>query len=57
MPYDHAEWPDEPLDPYSAQVAHAFETVGPAVVHIAAVQANGHAVVPAPSRSSFGVRL
>ena len=41
MPYDHAEWPDEPLDPYSAQVAHAFETVGPAVVHISARQAHG----------------
>jgi len=43
MAYDVAEWPDEPLDPYSAQVAHAFETVGPAVVHISAVQANGRA--------------
>ncbi|HEY2751472.1 S1C family serine protease [Phenylobacterium sp.] len=43
MAYDIAEWPDEPLDPYSAQVAHAFETVGPAVVHIGAVQANGRA--------------
>src|SRR5258708_4072373 len=41
MPYDVAEWPEEPLDPYSAQVAHAFETVGPAVVHIAARQASG----------------
>lgn len=40
-PYDSAEWLDEPLDPYSAQVVHAFETVGPAVVHIAARQANG----------------
>jgi S1-C subfamily serine protease len=43
MAYDVAEWPDEPLDPYSAQVAHAFETVGPAVVHISALQANGRA--------------
>ncbi|HEY2355880.1 MAG TPA: trypsin-like peptidase domain-containing protein [Phenylobacterium sp.] len=43
MAYDVAEWPDEPLDPYSAQVAHAFQTVGPAVVHISAVQANGRA--------------
>jgi S1-C subfamily serine protease len=33
MPYDSVEPPDE-LDPYSARVAHAFETVGPAVVHI-----------------------
>jgi S1-C subfamily serine protease len=41
MAYDSAQWPDEPLDPYSAQVVHAFETVGPAVVHIAARQANG----------------
>jgi S1-C subfamily serine protease len=41
MAYDVVEWPEEPLDPYSAQVAHAFETVGPAVVHISAVQANG----------------
>ena len=41
MAYDTAEWPDEPLDPYSAQVVHAFETVGPAVVHIAARQASG----------------
>jgi S1-C subfamily serine protease len=43
MAYDVAEWPDEPLDPYSARVSHAFETVGPAVVHISAVQANGRA--------------
>jgi S1-C subfamily serine protease len=41
MAYDSAEWQDEPLDPYSAQVVHAFETVGPAVVHIAARQASG----------------
>jgi S1-C subfamily serine protease len=34
MPFDYAE-PHE-LDPYSARVAHAFETVGPAVVHIKA---------------------
>ncbi|HET6158644.1 MAG TPA: trypsin-like peptidase domain-containing protein [Dongiaceae bacterium] len=34
MPYDSVERPDEPLDPYSARVAHAFETVGPAIVHI-----------------------
>jgi S1-C subfamily serine protease len=43
MAYDIAEWPDEPLDPYSTQVVHAFETVGPAVVHIAARDANGRA--------------
>jgi S1-C subfamily serine protease len=41
MAYDVAEWTDEPLDAYSAQVVHAFETVGPAVVHIAAGHANG----------------
>ena len=29
------------LDPYSARIAHAFETVGPAVVHISARQAHG----------------
>ena len=49
MPYDapHGESPEraaplteEALDPYSARVAHAFETVGPAVVHILA-EANG----------------
>src|SRR5688500_19083073 len=34
MPYDSLEPPDDALDPYSARVAHAFETVGPAVVHI-----------------------
>ncbi|HEY5007762.1 MAG TPA: trypsin-like peptidase domain-containing protein, partial [Caulobacteraceae bacterium] len=41
MAYDVAEWPEEPLDPYSARVSQAFETVGPAVVHISALQANG----------------
>jgi S1-C subfamily serine protease len=39
MPYDSPQPPDETLDPYSARVAHAFETVGPAVVHI---HAEGH---------------
>jgi S1-C subfamily serine protease len=43
MAYDVSEWPEEALDPYSARVSHAFETVGPAVVHISAVQANGRA--------------
>lgn len=37
MPYDSTPPLDEPLDPYSARVVHAFETVGPAVVHIHAV--------------------
>jgi S1-C subfamily serine protease len=36
MPYDAIQPPEEALDPYSARVAHAFETVGPAVVHILA---------------------
>jgi S1-C subfamily serine protease len=35
-PYESVTHPDEALDPYSARVAHAFETVGPAVVHILA---------------------
>ena len=35
-PYESVARPDEALDPYSARVAHAFETVGPAVVHILA---------------------
>jgi S1-C subfamily serine protease len=34
MPYDSPPLPEDALDPYSARVAHAFETVGPAVVHI-----------------------
>jgi S1-C subfamily serine protease len=41
MPYDIAERPDEALDPYSSRVIHAFETVGPAVVHISAEAKNG----------------
>ncbi|HEY1382067.1 MAG TPA: trypsin-like peptidase domain-containing protein, partial [Dongiaceae bacterium] len=36
MPYDSIQPSEEALDPYSARVAHAFETVGPAVVHILA---------------------
>lgn len=36
MAFDTAEPADTGLDPYSARVAHAFDTVGPAVVHIAA---------------------
>jgi S1-C subfamily serine protease len=60
MPYDspkpNSEYPqdlpqnsaanlEEALDPYSARVAHAFETVGPAVVHI-------HAHGPRPGTGS-----
>jgi S1-C subfamily serine protease len=45
MAYDNPDLAPEvrhdPLDPYSERVAHAFETVGPAVVHIHAVGRNG----------------
>src|SRR5689334_12450934 len=41
MAYDTAERLDEALDPYSARVAHAFDTVGPAVVHISAQGEDG----------------
>jgi S1-C subfamily serine protease len=36
MPFDVLP-ADDALDPYSARVAHAFERVGPAVAHIAAI--------------------
>src|SRR5437764_1653178 len=36
MPFDSSP-NDEILDPYSARVAHAFERVGPAVAHLAAI--------------------
>jgi S1-C subfamily serine protease len=41
MPLDSLERPEELLDPYSARVSHAFETVGPAVVHILAQSQRG----------------
>ena len=43
MPLDAAVAPPPPdeLDPYSSQVVHAFERVGPAVVHVIAFGANG----------------
>jgi S1-C subfamily serine protease len=41
MPFDFAEPAQEALDPYSARVTAAFETVGPAVVHISAQGRNG----------------
>jgi S1-C subfamily serine protease len=42
MPLDAAAIPPaDELDPYSAQVAHAFERVGPAVVHVIAFAADG----------------
>jgi S1-C subfamily serine protease len=36
MAFDSAERADEALDPYSASVVQAFDTVGPAVAHIMA---------------------
>jgi S1-C subfamily serine protease len=36
MAFDISERPEDALDPYSARVAHAYETTGPAVVHISA---------------------
>ncbi len=56
MPYDAPSPPDEALgdetlDPYSARVAHAFDIVGPAVVHILAEgprQGTGSGVLYAP---------
>ncbi len=42
MPLDAAVIPPaDELDPYSAQVAQAFERVGPAVVHVIAFSADG----------------
>ena len=43
MPYDSTDRPDDAFDPYSARVIHAFETAGPAVVHISAEAKNGRA--------------
>src|SRR4030088_1517832 len=40
MPFDILP-ADDALDPYSARVAHAFERVGPAVAHIAAIDQEG----------------
>jgi S1-C subfamily serine protease len=40
MPFDVLPG-DDALDPYSARVANAFERVGPAVAHIAAIDAEG----------------
>jgi S1-C subfamily serine protease len=40
MPFD-VLLGDDALDPYSARVANAFERVGPAVAHIAAIDAEG----------------
>jgi len=51
MPYDSPLPLDETLDPYSARVAHAFDEVGPAVVHILAEgprQGTGSGVLYAP---------
>jgi len=41
MAFDTEEPLTEALDPYSATVAEAFQTVGPAVAHIAATSAKG----------------
>jgi S1-C subfamily serine protease len=41
MPLDATGAPLDELDPYSAQVVHAFERVGPAVVHVIAFGADG----------------
>jgi|KBSSwiStaDraftv2_1062776.scaffolds.fasta_scaffold13395_4 S1-C subfamily serine protease len=43
MAFDFVERADDALDPYSARVTHAFETVGPAVVHIQAQGKDGRA--------------
>jgi S1-C subfamily serine protease len=40
MPFDVLA-ADDALDPYSARVAHAFERVGPAVAHVAAIDQEG----------------
>jgi S1-C subfamily serine protease len=40
MPFD-ALPADDALDPYSARIAHAFDRVGPAVAHIAAIGREG----------------
>src|SRR6266404_4619185 len=40
MPFDILP-ADDALDPYSARVAHAFERVGPAVAHVAAIDQEG----------------
>jgi len=50
MPYDPPVPDEEPLDPYSTRVAHAFEQAGPAVVHIAAFRPDGR-----PRGSGSGV--
>jgi len=43
MALDTTQRPDDALDPYSARVAQAYEAVGPAVVHIAALNDRGRA--------------
>jgi S1-C subfamily serine protease len=52
MAFDISERPEDALDPYSARVAHAYETTGPAVVHISAEgqrgRGTGSGVVFAP---------
>jgi S1-C subfamily serine protease len=41
MAFDISERPEDALDPYSARVSHAYETTGPAVVHISATGERG----------------
>jgi S1-C subfamily serine protease len=41
MAFDIPERPEDALDPYSARVSHAYETTGPAVVHISAAGERG----------------
>jgi S1-C subfamily serine protease len=41
MPLDAAASTTDELDPYSAQIVHAFECVGPAVVHVIAFGSGG----------------
>jgi len=41
MAFDSFQDSNAALDPYSERVSHAFETVGPSVVHITAQNANG----------------
>ena len=48
--------PDE-LDPYSAQVVHAFERVGPAVVHVTALRRGRPAGGPGLGRDFHAGRL
>jgi S1-C subfamily serine protease len=41
MAFDVSQRPADPPDPYSARIIHAYESTGPAVVHISAVGDRG----------------